>query len=484
MKNESNDLPARLRRYLSISHLNRIGFLLIAVPCLAQAADFSNCAIPDEKDGPVPNVQEFLLVRPLLPKHAVVQRKTTIDTPRFRLAGLDKEGVSGADGTLGTSFLNKRLLVTESIGFEKIQSHGLSNFTSRFGPERESSSSIDSLDFFPIPSERFFPIPSEHVRIIIDPKRPVPVEPIPWEDNENPVKPKKIDHEHAQSEILESCNENLVNAYSEAFQEAVSFSGSSKRLLELVEQKPNHEKIKPFITTQTQILQSCFLPIEESEFAQKHGVVSHLAILKYGTEPFCTATISETGKYVLTARHCIADVIAKSSNPELWISTAGSSDRYRICSVMEADPFDEPKLTELSDDQIVLRIADGLPPPSSKLITADILRLKAIDIPLIMISLFPYAEVFDKRYKLGLAQSQGPGCFIDKAMDGCFTHMCTSVLGASGAPLFVYTNDKLVLAGTHVGYRQNGSSDLCKVSPILGTNTATYIKSSNLRFLE
>ncbi|WP_152623769.1 trypsin-like serine peptidase [Pseudomonas sp. PI1] len=297
-------------------------------------------------------------------------------------------------------------------------------------------------------------------------------------------------------DTIVSPNESCDNYTTENYKTARSIIYSSKELFigTINYLKTNNfpseftssqkQKILDFIDVTREILTSCYIPAEESRFAQSHAILKSIGTIYDGVNPICTALLIGRQGKILTARHCFDSLnqqVQKESQANLWFQPAYENNTYQICSILEKNALSkEPKLAK--DDQVIARIAPGnfsptaitIPPPS-ELKTPSKSSPEINPTPLVQISQFPFSSlVLPKIFKSGFVQSINPSCIILSKESGCFSHTCSATPGGSGAPIFFIQPNILALAGTHIGDSADDYSD-CSLPHELQMNGGTYI---------
>jgi V8-like Glu-specific endopeptidase len=239
-----------------------------------------------------------------------------------------------------------------------------------------------------------------------------------------------------------------------------------------------------FVDATREVLANCYIPAEESMFAQHHAILKSIGTIYDGVNPICTALLVARDGKILTARHCFDSLTKRTSDKiksALLFKPANDNNTYEICSILERNAFlNKSRLAK--DDQVVARIAKGdfspailIIPPSSELTTPDTRKPENSPASLVQISQFPFASlVFPERFKSGFVQSISSSCIVLSKEAGCFSHTCSATFGGSGSSIFFSTMDNLSLAGTHIGDSTNNYDD-CTLPYELQLNSGTYI---------
>lgn len=249
--------------------------------------------------------------------------------------------------------------------------------------------------------------------------------------------------------------------------------------------------VQEYVKQARSMLQACYISAETSDFVKRHGLLRQLGTLTTDTTPFCTAMAFGAKNYVLTARHCFSNV--SKDTGQLWFVPAEKKDRYEVCSIVGTDALSEDAFANINRDQVLVRVADGGATPaklaflrSDKLLTLQDYKTRPGIAPTLLhgVSYFPLAsKVLPATYASGFVQGSVKVCAAASKLDGCFSHNCAAIAGGSGSPVFVASDQQLILAGTHVGL-SNSTGQACKSPAGVRHNTAVYIdpRFSGLEF--
>lgn len=244
------------------------------------------------------------------------------------------------------------------------------------------------------------------------------------------------------------------------------------------------KKILDFIDATREVLTSCYIPAEESKFAQSHAILKSIGTIYDGINPICTALLVGSQGRILTARHCFDSLSQrnlKESQSSLWFQPAYENNTYQICSILEKNALSKD-LKLAKDDQVIARIAPGnfsptaitIPPPET-IKTPNSSSPEIKPTPLVQISHFPLSSlILPERFKSGFVQSINPSCIIISKESGCFSHTCSATPGGSGAAIFISQPKTLALAGTHIGDSPDNYSD-CRLPHDFQMNGGTFI---------
>lgn len=244
--------------------------------------------------------------------------------------------------------------------------------------------------------------------------------------------------------------------------------------------------IETYISSLKAMVLNCYIPAENSPFAQKHALLTKMGEIAWGKNAACTGLSVGSPIYVLTARHCFENL---SNHSDMWFRPAMSKDRYQICAISQSNALTEDKLNDLSQDQVLVRIAPGLKDPGelnvllrSALHSMTDQKAGVSNSPTLLtqISYMPLANLlFPKTFPSGFVQGKAELCAAKVKDTGCFSHLCSAESGGSGSALFVNDESKLTLAGTHIGQSENDpAAKVCEEG--FGLNVATYINKKLL----
>jgi V8-like Glu-specific endopeptidase len=239
------------------------------------------------------------------------------------------------------------------------------------------------------------------------------------------------------------------------------------------------------------LVQNCYVAAESSSFAKQHSLLDRMGQINWGQDAACTGLSVGSATYVLTARHCFEKLPNQS---DLWFKPAMSNDRYQICAISQSNALTADKTSDISQDQVLVRIAPGLKEPGElKVMLKSALRSiddqKAGDSSaptlLTQISYMPLANMlFPTTFPSGFVQGKAELCAAKQKDQGCFSHLCSTESGGSGSALFVTSEPVLTLAGTHIGESETefGSKTSNNCEESFNLNVATYINKNFLEF--
>lgn len=222
-----------------------------------------------------------------------------------------------------------------------------------------------------------------------------------------------------------------------------------------------------YISKAKAVLKNCYTPAEKSQFVKDHRLLERIGTITNG-DAVCTAFGFGGERYLLTARHCFTDdnSLPRVDRGQVFFSPAGSTERYQVCSVMGADALEQDQISKLKRDQVVVSIA-ALKQSFSKASLFNASQLVSVakggknarPTRLAQVSYFPLASVISpEEFSSGFVANES--CVPIKATANCFSHICNSVKGASGSPIFSADSPRLELVGTHIG-RSSGDVDTC-----------------------
>lgn len=246
--------------------------------------------------------------------------------------------------------------------------------------------------------------------------------------------------------------------------------------------------VKDYVDSLRTMLDSCYVPAEQSAFAIRHRLLQQIGRLSLATEPICTGLLLGSAQYMLTARHCFFYDVSRgpldpTSLSNLWFQVGSGSNRYQACAIAESNAFAADRFGTVAADQVLVRIARGAPAPQ-KLTAVSKASLSLVsdfkqgvrDAPTLLaqISDFPLASKIDAaKYPSGMVQGKAPFCAAISKDSGCFVHMCSAIGGGSGSALFLAEDAGISLVGTHIGEATEAAAD-CRNAPFSNLNVAAY----------
>jgi V8-like Glu-specific endopeptidase len=221
-----------------------------------------------------------------------------------------------------------------------------------------------------------------------------------------------------------------------------------------------------YISKAQAVLKNCYSAAEKSAFVKDHRLLERLGTITNG-DAVCTAFGFGGDRHLLTARHCFTDKrgLPSVERGQIFFSPAGSEEKYQVCSVLGNDALGIAQTAILSRDQVVVTVAPMKKKfpitvmfKSSELVAVSSAR-KSNATRLAQISYFPLASLLlPHEFPSGFVTNES--CVPLKTSSSCFSHLCSTVKGGSGSPIFSADSPRLELIGTHIGFLEE-NKDAC-----------------------